>query len=121
MKEDVFKFNNVGYVSKKTLSNEGTSRANQLICKKILRIEKEDSPNEAIISQCINDCFDEEYKNPTKLMVPNEGKLIDRMILASSFVERNFQENFSCKNIPKHTEKSKNIFTSVARLTIILE
>ena len=109
MKEDVFKFNNVGYVSKKTLSNEGTSRANQLICKKILRIEKEDSPNEAIISQCINDCFDEEYKNPTKLMVPNEGKMIDIMILASSFVERNFQEHLSCKYTETHGKEQKYI------------
>ena len=109
MKEDVLKFNNVGYVSKHTFSNEGISRVNQLICKKILRIENEDSPNETIISQCINDCFDEDYKNPTKFMVPNEGKMIDIMILASSFVERNFQEHFSCKHTKTHGKEQTNI------------
>ena len=39
MKDDVAKFNKVGHASKTTLSNEGISRANKLICKKILRNE----------------------------------------------------------------------------------
>ena len=59
--------------------------------------EEEYTEQDASVSIYIKDFSDEVYKKTTTLMEPNEGKMIERMILACSLVDSNSYEYFSCK------------------------
>lgn len=59
--------------------------------------EEEYTEQDASVSIYIKDFSDEVYKKTTTLMEPNEGKMIERMILACSLVDSNSYDYFSCK------------------------
>ena len=59
--------------------------------------EEEYIEQEAPISKYIKDCSDEEFKKITTQMVPNDGKTMERMTLASPCVDKNSHDHLSCK------------------------
>ena len=67
--DDVAKFKTTGHVSTITLSNEGVSKVNNMFGEKIIRNEKEDTPN-VIDSETIR----KSNNNPDNKIIDNTDK-----------------------------------------------